>query len=310
MKNKPLATLISLVLVLGITGFALFHSNFLKTNELPDDMLTVQLEAAKPDLVKHEKEVLSTVKKSKPAEKTEGTVALKQQIAVPNRITQENGKLILNEDHLNIVGLGDSLTVGVGDVTKLGYIGHFRSHLEVEDPTVQLYNYGKKGHDTSDMLKRLKDPAVRGAVEGADVILMTIGGNDVFKIVKNHFLNLEMELFHKQEKVYTENLDKILQTVRELNPDSQIYYVGLFNPFFEAFPGINESNQIIDSWNESSQRVLSKYENTSFIPIQDLFEANTGSLLAGDFFHPNEQGYKLIGDRIVNNAALGLPLER
>ena len=203
---------------------------------------------------------------------------------------------------VRIVGLGDSLTKGVGDQAKEGYIGYVSDQYFESDQnaTVTLKNYAITGSETEDLLKRLEEETVRNGVQKADYIFLTIGGNDLFGVVKNHFMNLDQQYFTIQKKIYLENLTTIFATIRNLNPEAPIYYTGLFNPFSEAFGDIPEMNEIVDDWNQGSRSTVSDTPGATFVPVADLFLESDENLLYKDAFHPNEDGYHLMGDRIVS----------
>lgn len=202
---------------------------------------------------------------------------------------------------VQIVGLGDSLTKGVGDKDKKGYIGYVSDQYfeDSQNTTVTLQNYAVTGNETEDLLKRLEEETVQNGVKKADYIFLTIGGNDLFGVVKTHFMNLDQQYFTLQKKIYLENLTTILANIRYLNPDAPIYFTGLFNPFSKAFGNIPEMNDIVDDWNQGSRSVIAKTPGATFVPVADLFLESDENLLYEDAFHPNEDGYHLMGDRIV-----------
>lgn len=202
---------------------------------------------------------------------------------------------------IQIVGLGDSLTKGVGDKDKKGYIGYVSDQYfeDGQNTMVTLQNYAVTGNETEDLLKRLEEDGVQNGVKKADYIFITIGGNDLFGVVKTHFMNLDQQYFTLQKKIYLENLTKILANIRYLNPDAPIYFTGLFNPFSKAFGNIPEMNEIVDEWNQGSRSVIAKTPDATFVPVADLFLDSDENLLYEDAFHPNKEGYHLMGDRIV-----------
>ena len=121
------------------------------------------------------------------------------------------------------------------------------------------------------------------------------------KVVKNHFTNLTLEPFQKEREEYSKRLRSILNQVNELNPDTQIYLIGFYNPFERPFGDIEEFEMIINDWNEASQSVTEEFENVNYIPIADLFVQSNIELLDDDHFHPNTSGYKLIAQRVLEN---------
>ncbi|WP_057764054.1 SGNH/GDSL hydrolase family protein [Cytobacillus praedii] len=202
---------------------------------------------------------------------------------------------------VKIVSVGDSLTQGVGDSTKRGgYVPYLKELLE-KDKSINnalFNNFGIKGNRSDQLLKKLASNEVRDAVKDADYVIVTIGGNDVMKVVRENFSSLNLKAFTQQRKVYEKNLKEVLTAIRKDNPNSKVILVGLYNPFFKWFADIQEINEIIGEWNQVSQDVLMKYPNTYFVEIADLFYDEGENLLHTDYFHPNDQGYKLIANRI------------
>ncbi|WP_431522073.1 GDSL-type esterase/lipase family protein [Guptibacillus hwajinpoensis] len=99
--------------------------------------------------------------------------------------------------------------------------------------------------------------------------------------------------------MYLENLSKGLKEVRELNKEAPIYFLGLFNPFSKAFGDIPEIDGIVKEWNEGSKEIASQYHDVTFVPIADIFLDTEENLLYKDAFHPNDEGYDLMGNRVV-----------
>lgn len=204
---------------------------------------------------------------------------------------------------VSIVGVGDSLTAGVGDDQKKGYVGYVQQKLMTDEKlkNVTVSNYAVLGYQTDDLIKRLNRPEVETAVKGADIIMLTIGGNDVMKVVKNNFLNLTFEPFRKEQVQYEKKLKGILQTIRERNPHARIVFVGLYNPFKYAFPQLSEIDVIINEWNKGAMNLIDSDSNADFVPIADLYSSgNDKEILYKDAFHPNEKGYSLIGQRVFD----------
>ncbi|WP_201713232.1 SGNH/GDSL hydrolase family protein [Rossellomorea arthrocnemi] len=210
--------------------------------------------------------------------------------------------------NLKVVSIGDSLTQGVGDSTKKGgYVPYLERNLESLDGVkdAQFHNYGVRGNRTDQLLKRLKKEDVKSSIGESDLVMITIGGNDVMKIFRENLSHLKLEVFQEEKRQYQLRLKEIIETIRSYNPDAGIVLVGLYNPFNTWFSDIDEVNQVIYNWNEASRQVLSGYDQTLFVKIQDLFIDAGDTLLYEDYFHPNDEGYKLIADRMFTDLANG-----
>lgn len=200
----------------------------------------------------------------------------------------------------SIVAIGDSLTKGVGDTTKQGgYVGILDRSINQEKQIVTFSNFGKTGNRTDQLLKRLEEPEIIEAIEEAEIILITIGANDIMQVAKENFTHLTYDLFMEEKYLFAERLQEIFANIHEKNPKAHLYLMGVYNPFREYFGEIEELDQIVNEWNHTSQKVTESFSFATFIPIKDLFEASTEHLLSEDQFHPNEIGYRLIAERVL-----------
>lgn len=203
---------------------------------------------------------------------------------------------------LNIVALGDSLTQGVGDPTdEGGYIGILNRMINKEDEQfVHFYNHGKRGSRTDHLLMTINDKDVKKDLKQADIILISIGANDIMQIFKENFTNLTLTPFVAEENNYEKKLEEIFSDLRKINGRAHIYLLGFYNPFGQHFADIEELDVIVSNWNEIGENVTTSLKNISFIPIKDLFTDETNNLLADDFFHPNYEGYRLMAERVLH----------
>lgn len=203
---------------------------------------------------------------------------------------------------LSVISIGDSLTEGVGDDEKDGgYTGVLEKSINENEHLVTIENFGKRGNRTDQLIKRLEEEEeVIHGVENADIILITIGANDVMKVFKDNFTDLELEKFTSEQIRYEQRLNQILSKIQKLNPDATTYLIGFYNPFREYFPEIDELEYIVNSWNDIGLDVTKQFENTHYIPMKDVFENSDIELFADDNFHPNHVGYELMAKRILD----------
>ncbi|MFE8700767.1 SGNH/GDSL hydrolase family protein [Cytobacillus sp. FJAT-54145] len=199
-----------------------------------------------------------------------------------------------------IVSIGDSLTQGVGDETESGgYVGILNHTFEDNNIKISIENFGKRGNRTDQLLKRLEKEEIASAIKDADIVLITIGANDIMNVVRSNYTNLTIEPFQEEKIKYVERLTSIFNKVNELNPDTQIYLIGFYNPFELYFGHIGQLKEILNEWNRAGEEVTEEFENINYIPIEDLFSNPTINLLAADNFHPNTTGYKLMAQRVL-----------
>jgi len=217
----------------------------------------------------------------------------------PSKQTNLTEKLLPKDLHM--VAVGDSLTQGVGDSTNRGgYIPYLKDIMETkkEIGTVTFDNFGVRGDRTDQLLKKLKQPKVISEIKNCDIVMITIGGNDVMKVFRDNFTDLKVDKFQSSIKGYQVRLNEVLKTIREYKPDAGIVLIGIYNPFSKWFSDIKELDQIVENWNEASKKTLMQYDNTQFVPVSDIFENQNQDIFYSDDFHPNDKGYKLIAERV------------
>src|SRR5699024_12343962 len=192
----------------------------------------------------------------------------------------------------HVVAVGDSLTQGVGDTNdEGGYVGILDHTINQNKHLADFDNYGKRGNRTDQLLKRLNTQEISESIKDADMVTITIGANDIMQILKENITDLSYEDFREERDNYEKRLHKIFDKIRDLNQDTEIYLIGLYNPYEKYFPDISELGAIVEDWNTTGEKVINEYENTTFIPIIDLFKNADEKILAGDNFHPNTRGY-------------------
>lgn len=208
---------------------------------------------------------------------------------------------IFSTNDYHITAIGDSLTQGVGDESNNGgYVGVIQNKLADDNYRLTVDNFGHRGHRTDQLLNRLnEEEALEASIADADIVLLTIGANDLMKIVRDNFLALEEELFITEQVQYEQRLREIFTTLQSFNDEAEFFYIGFFNPFEGYFNEVDELTMILNNWNNAGKSLTEAYDQFHFIPINDLFLLEDVHLLAEDNFHPNSTGYLLMAERIL-----------
>ncbi|WP_270994314.1 SGNH/GDSL hydrolase family protein [Listeria seeligeri] len=210
---------------------------------------------------------------------------------------------------VKLVAMGDSLTEGVGDEDKNGgYVGIIPDELEEESnvPSVKTSNYGVSGNKITQLEKRLKtNKTFQQDVKNANVITITIGGNDVMAILQSRLLDVDVADFTKANKNFQQELENLLTDIRSYNKNAAVFLMGIYNPYTTYFSDIKEFDEVIANWNRASEKTVQKYDNVYFVPIAKVLENRDKSnkdkpnpLLSDDYFHPNHQGYEKISTEL------------
>ncbi|KID17130.1 GDSL-type esterase/lipase family protein, partial [Listeria monocytogenes] len=126
--------------------------------------------------------------------------------------------------------LGDSLTYGVGDTEGGGFVRVVENFYKQKENNVENVNLAISWAKSAQVLKQLDQKEVHNQIKSADVILLTIGGNDLFRGVEA-LDDFKSDAIKQVAASYTSNLKKSYQTIRQLNPSLPGFHVGLYNQF-------------------------------------------------------------------------------
>jgi lysophospholipase L1-like esterase len=176
---------------------------------------------------------------------------------------------------LRLSAVGDSLTEGIGDTTHTGgYVPLLQTDLSEHYPidVVQAENFGKSGDRSDQILKRIKkNEDMQNSIRKADVILVTVGGNDLMKVIQSQIFNkLSIKKFVKPREKYQKELEKMYTEIR-------VFFVPINDEIYNGLPELGTSTS------GTTDSSLSKNA------LNDLISEE-------DSFHPNNLGYQIIAN--------------
>ncbi|KRL01215.1 SGNH/GDSL hydrolase family protein [Liquorilactobacillus capillatus] len=268
-------------------------------------------------------------------------LASKESRPFNNRVTQKKTTpKKLTPPKVRLVALGDSLTQGVGDTTQNGgYVYLIKQVLERRlNATVTTKNYGKAG-DRSDQIRErlLQQEQMQQDLKKANVITMTVGGNDLMQTLQKNFNSVSSDqlttFMPTAQKTYTQKLTALLKTVRSYNSDAPIFLYTVYNPFYVYFPALTQMQKYTAQWNTLVSQTVAKdkkiymvnverrlsegqyYDHGSKLKQTTVTDYNNLSgekltqvlnnqkeknnyLSATDHFHPNLKGYKYMAAKL------------
>lgn len=196
-------------------------------------------------------------------------------------LTSNSSKVVtpkyVEKKNVKLVALGDSLTHGQGDESNNGgYVGVIKEKIEhrYHQTKVTTVNYGVTGDRSDQILDRLNQQSqLRSDLQSADVITMTVGGNDLMQILEKNVMGSERQVtssVESGEKTYQKKLIKLFDTVRKENPKAPIFVMSIYNPFYIYFPDVTIINKSINQWNQTTQDTMNNYKSMYFVNINKL----------------------------------------
>lgn len=193
------------------------------------------------------------------------------------------------------VALGDSLTRGTGAPAGSGYVDVVAEAMRRENRGFRLENLAIEGLESGGLRDLLSHPEARTLAGSADVILLSIGGNDLSHSAGRAAGGAPVDRLAEARRGFEANLEAILAELRGRNPTAPILLLLLYNPFGASDLGTIGSSVIAD-WNAAAQKIALAH-GVRAVPTFDIFDQHPDRLSA-DRFHPNEKGYRLIAGRV------------
>lgn len=220
-----------------------------------------------------------------------------------------NKPFVTQTGEFRVAAIGDSLAKGTGDDSGSGFVRRSVALLnDQEGHKAQLINnLGINGLTTQGLLSKLDEPGVSYVLKKANVIIVSIGGNDLFQGAQAAQTGKEPPTLSSLRKTLPDGakrLQKVLTKVGEINPNAKIIYVGLYNPFSDLPEMKVSGNLIVTEWNVAAMAITNQNSNMTLVPTFDLFQQNLPVYLSSDHFHPNGQGYEAIAERIAQGFAV------
>ena len=199
-----------------------------------------------------------------------------------------------------VLVLGDSLSHGTGDPSGRGYVTDVVQHLRRKGP-VDSVNLAVAGVESAEVLTLGGSANVKSLAASADLILLSVGGNDLSHSFGRAGAPAEALVAVTAARArLARNLRTILQKLREANPTAPIRLLGLYQPFSAGAREARIGAAMVMSWNSLIAETALGFPNVSAIPVFDLFEGRADRL-AADQFHPNRAGYRAIADRVIQS---------
>ncbi len=214
-------------------------------------------------------------------------------------------KLDGNEEAIQIVVIGDSIARGTGDVTGKGVTDGLENYFVNRGQDTLITNIAVDGLKSIELKEQLTDGTIPDLISSADIIVLSIGGNDMQALVGGEESLLDFSLFGETQAEYLNHLQQIIETIRGYNPNSYILFIGLYDPIdddlldmLSTSPDI-EYLENLQEWNYQTQKVIDQDPFGLFVPTYDLFKWNLNKYISYDRFHPSSEGYRAISDRLV-----------
>ncbi len=208
------------------------------------------------------------------------------------------------KEEITYLAFGDSLTAGIG-ATEINYlrINAFVPRLTAylrQTYQVTVENHGIPGITSEQQLFYLENgPGVSRRLSEASIITLSIGGNDLLRLVSSG--NLDEAAIEETIGAYRRHLNSILDNIRRVNTNAPIFVMGLYSPYPEGHPLASLGERVIPLFNSVLQQTVVNRTGVYDVQVYEQFEGKELelTLIANQDIHPNDRGYELIFDAFV-----------
>ena len=206
------------------------------------------------------------------------------------------------EEKLNFLSLGDSIAAGAGLVAP-----NRQTYGAIVSNT-NGYNFKNdaiSGHTTQAMFKRINEPKVAEDIKNADIICISIGGNNFLMNNLPGLINdaLEKNDYTKFDEIadtYYNELGKIFTYIRELNGEATLILQTLYNPMFADDSLRMVYQEGADRLNTTMTKFLADNEGLyTLVDVGAAFTNYGDEIIAADYIHPNSQGHIAIAREVL-----------
>lgn len=196
--------------------------------------------------------------------------------------------------------LGDSIAYGSGLTNP---VAACYGKIVADTNGYDYANHSVPGHTTANLITKLKEEEVIADLEKADIINISIGGNDfltsnVKQLITDCLVNGDYSKLDKIAQTFYNNLCEIVDIINSHNEDAVILVQTLYNPQ-EDF--LRDAYQIgADRINNAIKKYASK--NPGEIVIVDVGKALGADMAnyAADKIHPSAKGNEKIAQTVLN----------
>lgn len=198
---------------------------------------------------------------------------------------------------LRIVVLGDSVAHGAGDEQRLGLPGWLDRELRAKSSVVNAtLNLGINGARMANVAQALREPAVRDAVGQADVIVLSVGGNDLYGDSWARLLSGVWPWYQRERTLI--RVEAVVAVIQQVNPAARVYLLGLYNPYPTSSAASWIDTQV-NLWDGGLIQEFASTPGVTVVRIADLL-VHDERISPIDHFHPGALGYAAIARRLAD----------
>jgi lysophospholipase L1-like esterase len=207
-----------------------------------------------------------------------------------------------------VVALGDSVPAGSACHCR-NFVSSYGDLLaRWAGHPVAVTNFARGGAQTADVLRQLRQPAVRHAVHNATTVVLMVGANDFYRPFKRVRDGANKStVYRAAARRVQQNVEQTIRQIRALHDGPvTVVVLGYWNVVKDGKVGRRDygaagvrAAKSATGWANGALKVAARTEHAVYVPTYRAFKGANGHrdptrLLAPDGNHPNAAGHRLL----------------
>ena len=212
---------------------------------------------------------------------------------------------------LKITAFGDSIAAGYGlESQDDNYLTLFSKNIGAV-----LTNDAVSGYDSDDLVSLISSGKADGDIKNADIIILSIGGNDILHNSDEIISVIKQAALHGGEYFpesingiylnFEKNLTAVFTHIQSVNPNASVIIQTLYNPALKQGYKISviDASKLIDKYivrlNESIFSVSGQFESVTVFDVADEMNKDADNFynLKDNFdIHPTKNGHLTLSE--------------
>jgi len=214
------------------------------------------------------------------------------------------------------VALGDSLAHGMNEVGIIGLsYADFVAQALQQDGFITSYNKGfaYSGYTTKNVLEDIQNDVeksvtgfgyqsekvkLRTSIKEAEIITLTAGANDLIPILKeSQTTGINAAAMLKASQGAIKNIAAILEEIKKINPNAQVYVMGYYNSFPYYREDVQKQFKMLLTVMNTTIKTTVEKAGAIFVPTYDIIAKDVPSYLPNpENIHLSEAGYLAVAN--------------
>ena len=204
----------------------------------------------------------------------------------------------------NVYSKQDERVVAIGDSIPFGYNLSKDNHMPPskafpnligKETGLEVTNLSVPGLTSGELLRAVhSNDMFRQSIQGADYVILYIGGNDLLNLVKKN-KGLDGIRINEAAPVIRDLIYNVYSTIVLIDQltDGQILVYNIYNPYPSAGDQLNTPLAYINQQYASLIKLLSHFTSVKLLNANSAFKGHPDYIIKGDV-HPTEKGQRVL----------------